>query len=83
MNPPPAADASRKEGAARPFAVPLTVSLVVTAALIGASSWAWRQLPAEARIPDNTSGKYLEKAPSGAFSIPMFSLTKGTIRYKL
>jgi uncharacterized membrane protein len=53
MNPPPAADASRKEGAARPFAVPLTVSLVVTAALIGASWWAWRQLPAEARIPDH------------------------------
>jgi uncharacterized membrane protein len=53
MNPPPAADASRKEGAARPFAVPLTVSLVVTAALIGASWWAWRQLPVEARIPDH------------------------------
>ena len=53
MSPSSPAGASRQEGALRPFAVPLTVSLVVTAALIGASWWAWRQLPVDARIPDH------------------------------
>jgi uncharacterized membrane protein len=53
MNPPPAADASRAEGAERSFAVPLTISFVVVAILAGASWWAWRQLPIDARIPDH------------------------------
>jgi uncharacterized membrane protein len=53
MSPSLPADPSRPEAASRPFAVPLTVSLVVTAALTGASWWVWRQLPVDAQIPDH------------------------------
>jgi uncharacterized membrane protein len=53
MNPSPSADVSQPEAAPRPFAVPLAVSLAVTAALAGASWWAWRQLPVDARIPSH------------------------------
>jgi uncharacterized membrane protein len=53
MNPSPSADVSQPEAALRPFAVPLAVSLAVTAALAGASWWAWRQLPVDARIPSH------------------------------
>lgn len=51
MKPSLPADASRPEVTPRPFAASLVVSLVVTAALVGASWWAWRQLPVGARIP--------------------------------
>lgn len=59
MTPSLPADASRPEATPRPFAAPLAVSLVVTAALAGASWWAWRQLPVDARIPSdwNTAGQ--------------------------
>lgn len=56
MNPPPSADASRPKITLRLFAAPLAVSLFVTAALGGASWWAWRQLPVDARIPSHWNG---------------------------
>ena len=77
MNPPPAADASRAEGAARPFAVPLTVSFVVIAILAGASWWAWRQLPVDARIPDhwNAAGQVDQyRGRDSLFIIPGLTL---------
>jgi uncharacterized membrane protein len=53
MNSSLSADASGPKIPPRTFAMPLAVSLVVTAALAGASWWAWRQLPVDARIPSH------------------------------
>ena len=56
MNPSPSPDPSHPKVTLRLFAAPLAVSLVVTAAICGASWWAWRQLPAGARIPSHWNG---------------------------